>query len=219
MRLVTIGEGSAEIVEKKSRFIATAKEIHSEQEALEFLEMMRKKYWDARHNCYAYVLGKNSELQRFSDDREPQGTAGKPILEVLNGSDLRNTIIVVTRYFGGVLLGTGGLVRAYSSSASKVLTEMKEEGKILEASEGKKLSFDCSYKDAGRIDSVISARGALVISKEYAENASYQIAVRDEAEEAFLKAASDATSGSFAVKDVEELTFITDGNRAVVYKF
>lgn len=109
--------GQAEIVEKKSRFIANVKPITSEDDAVAYIEEIKKKYWDARHNCYAYQLGDKNEIQRYSDDGEPGGTAGMPILDVLRGKDIKNTIIVVTRYFGGTLLGTGGLVRAYSLSA------------------------------------------------------------------------------------------------------
>lgn len=111
------GSGQAEIVEKKSRFIAHIKPITSEDDATAFIEEIKKQYWDARHNCYAYQLGDRNQIQRYSDDGEPGGTAGMPILDVLRGKDIKDTIVVVTRYFGGTLLGTGGLVRAYSLSA------------------------------------------------------------------------------------------------------
>lgn len=116
------GYGSAEIVEKKSRFIANVKPISSEKEALDYIEEIKKEYWDARHNCYAYQLGERNQIQRYSDDGEPGGTAGMPILDVLRGKDIKDTIVVVTRYFGGTLLGTGGLVRAYSASAKEGLS-------------------------------------------------------------------------------------------------
>ena len=102
--------GEDEIVEKKSRFIATVFPVRTEEEALGFIEATRKKYWNARHNCFAYVIGDRGELARCSDDGEPQGTAGKPMLDVLLGEGIHNVAVVVTRYFGGVLLGTGGLV-------------------------------------------------------------------------------------------------------------
>lgn len=110
-------QAEAEISIKKSRFIATVKPVKSQEEADAFLEKLRKKYWNATHNCYAYQIGRRNEIQRFSDDGEPQGTAGKPILELLKGEKLTDTIVVVTRYFGGTELGTGGLVRAYGKSA------------------------------------------------------------------------------------------------------
>ena len=109
--------GVGELEEKKSRFIATTLPISSQEEALEFIEKTKKRYWDARHNCYAYVLGDHHEIQRFSDDGEPGGTAGMPMLQVLQREGLFNCVCVVTRYFGGVLLGAGGLVRAYTKGA------------------------------------------------------------------------------------------------------
>ena len=123
--------GQDEIIEKKSRFIATVAPVESEEEALAFIEAMKKKYWDARHNCFAYVIGERGQLARCSDDGEPGGTAGKPMLDVLLGEEVRNVVVVVTRYFGGTLLGTGGLVRAYSSStqaglhASVIITRIR----------------------------------------------------------------------------------------------
>lgn len=123
--LMTLEGGEGEIVEKKSRFIATVRPVASEEEALAFIEEMKKKYWDARHNCSAFVIGRNQELMRFSDDGEPQGTAGKPMLDVLLGAGLHNTAVVVTRYFGGTLLGTGGLVRAYGGAAALALQKAR----------------------------------------------------------------------------------------------
>lgn len=113
--------GQGEIVEKKSRFIATVLPVNSQEEALDFIAAMKKKYWDATHNCSAFVIGENQELQRCSDDGEPQGTAGRPMLDVLLGEGIHNGAVVVTRYFGGTLLGTGGLVRAYSKSVQEGL--------------------------------------------------------------------------------------------------
>ena len=133
----TIYKGNeAEIIEKKSRFIATVRLVESEEEALTFLEEMRKKYWNATHNCFAYTIGERQEIVRASDDGEPSGTAGRPMLDVLLGEGLCNTAVVVTRYFGGTLLGTGGLVRAYSAAtqaglaASTIIT--KQYGTLLE---------------------------------------------------------------------------------------
>ena len=103
--------GEGEITEKKSRFIATVRLVEKEEDALAFIEEMKKKYWDARHNCYAYSIGEHREFTRCSDDGEPSGTAGRPMLDVILGEDIYNVAVVVTRYFGGVLLGTGGLVR------------------------------------------------------------------------------------------------------------
>ena len=113
---VVLEGGTDEIIEKKSRFIAQVFPVQTEQEAMQIIEQTKKKYWDARHNCYVYSVGKNREYTRCSDDGEPSGTAGRPMLDVILGEDIYNVAAVVTRYFGGILLGTGGLVRAYSAA-------------------------------------------------------------------------------------------------------
>ena len=120
MKTVYIG-GEGEIVEKKSRFIATVRPVASEEEAVAFIAEMKKKYWDARHNCSAFVIGDRQELSRCSDDGEPAQTAGRPMLDVLLREEIHNVAVVVTRYFGGVLLGTGGLVRAYTTATARAL--------------------------------------------------------------------------------------------------
>ncbi|MFR7417801.1 YigZ family protein [uncultured Megasphaera sp.] len=117
------GRAEAEYVIKKSRFIATVCEVKTEQEATAFIESVRKHYWDARHNCSAFQIGAGGQIQRSSDDGEPSGTAGRPILEVLKKRDLTNTAVVVTRYFGGIKLGASGLIRAYSHAATLALDE------------------------------------------------------------------------------------------------
>lgn len=128
--------GSGEIEEKKSRFIATVRPVESEEEAAAFIAEMKKKYWDARHNCSAFVIGRNQELTRCSDDGEPSGTAGRPMLDVLLREGIHNAAVVVTRYFGGTLLGTGGLVRAYQGSVQAGLANCvvieKRQGQVLE---------------------------------------------------------------------------------------
>ena len=105
--------GQGEIIEKKSRFIATVKPVKTEEEALEFIESLKKKYWDATHNCFAYIISGGTPLKRCSDDGEPSGTAGRPMLDVLEGESLSDVAVAVTRYFGGTLLATAGLVRAH----------------------------------------------------------------------------------------------------------
>ena len=146
--------GEGEIVEKKSRFIATVVPVHSEEEALKFVEAMKKKYWNATHNCYAYVI-ENHELQRYSDDGEPGGTAGKPMLDVLIGEEIHNAAIVVTRYFGGTLLGTGGLVRAYSAAAKQGLASSV----IITKNPGVKLRLATDYAGLGKIQYILGQRG------------------------------------------------------------
>lgn len=216
-----LGSAQGEITEKKSRFIATVCEVHSEDDALKAIESMRKKYWDARHNCYAYVLGRNNEIQRFSDDKEPSGTAGKPILNVLLESHVRNALIVVTRYFGGVLLGTGGLVRAYSSAASAALSalENSSDGKLLSIEEGTQISFSCDYKDISRFESLCMQLKACTVSKEYLEKAVYHVIIENENMETFLKEADNITRGSFTLDSESFVTYCREGISAYIYEF
>ena len=129
----------SEYIEKKSRFIANIYPIKSKKEAEEILVKVKKEYWDAKHNVYAYVLEGN--ISKYSDDGEPQGTAGLPVFNVLQNKKLENVLIIVTRYFGGILLGKGGLVRAYSTSAKKVI----EESIVYEIIEMKKIKITCEY--------------------------------------------------------------------------
>lgn len=157
--------GQGEIIEKKSRFIATVRPVTNEEEALKFIEEMKKRYWDARHNCFAYVIGERNELARFSDDGEPGGTAGKPMLDVLLGEELHNTAVVVTRYFGGTLLGTGGLVRAYSGAVKAGLSAAV----ITVRTTGVKLSIDAEYTMLGKIQYILGERKITVLDSVYTD--------------------------------------------------
>lgn len=151
-RYLTIKEqGTAEIVEKRSRFIASARPVRSEQEALAFLAELRQKYWDASHNVYAYILEENN-IMRYSDDGEPSGTAGMPVLDMLKKEGLTNLIVVVTRYFGGTLLGTGGLVHAYSKSAKAGV----EAAGYLEMILCQEIKIRCAYPLLGKIQNELS---------------------------------------------------------------
>ena len=146
--------GEGEIVEKKSRFIATVVPVETEEEALAFIESMRKKYWNATHNCFAYAIGERHEILRCSDDGEPSGTAGKPMLDVLIGEELHNVAVVVTRYFGGTLLGTGGLVRAYASATQAGLSASK----IITKRFGFKLKITTDYTGLGKIQYILGEK-------------------------------------------------------------
>ena len=137
----------AEIVEKKSRFIGQIFPIHSEEEAQRIVNEIRKKHYDARHHCFAYVLGEKNEIERCSDDGEPSGTAGRPMLDLLVGAGVHDALAVVTRYFGGVLLGTGGLVRAYSAATKEALQKCD----IREKEAGYRTTILADYVDFGKI--------------------------------------------------------------------
>ena len=154
--------GCGEIVEKKSRFLATVRPVETEEEASAFIEEMKKKYWDATHNCSAFVIGRRGEITRCSDDGEPSGTAGRPMLEVLLKEGICNTAVVVTRYFGGTLLGTGGLVRAYGAAVKEGL---KHSG-VVTMRYGTRLQVTVNYPDVGRIQHLAAGEGAAQESAE-----------------------------------------------------
>ena len=165
--------GQVEIVEKKSRFLAEVRLVKSEEEALKFIEEKKKQYWDATHNCYAYVIGERKELMRCSDDGEPQGTAGKPMLDVLLGEDLYNTAVVVTRYFGGTLLGTGGLVRAYS----KAVQEGIKESRVITKYHGILTEIGIDYTGVGKLQYLFAKNQIPIIDSQYAEDVKMQILI------------------------------------------
>ena len=207
----TIYEGGTdEIVEKKSRFIAQVFPVETEEEVATILEQMKKKYWDARHNCYAFVLGETSQISRCSDDGEPSGTAGRPILEVINGKELTNILIVVTRYFGGTLLGTGGLVRAYSQSAQAGIMASKVIGY--------RVSIDTDYNGIGKLQYVAMQNNIAILDTQYTDKVQMILLVPIEQTESLLKEVTEATAGQsvwsqekepvhFAVIDKEVVVF------------
>ncbi len=168
-------EGSGEIVEKKSRFIANVFKVESAAEAEEKIAEISKKYWDARHNCYAYVIGPNSEITKCSDNGEPSGTAGKPILEVINGSGITNILIIVTRYFGGVLLGTGGLVRAYTQSAQAGVANCE----VGEMTYSQKLTLVVDYSKINTIQYYLGQKEISIHDSRYAADVQFDICVKE----------------------------------------
>lgn len=183
--------GTGEIVEKKSRFIATVRPVESEEEAAAFIGEMKKKYWDARHNCSAFVVGENQEITRCSDDGEPAQTAGRPMLDVLLREGITNAAVVVTRYFGGVLLGTGGLVRAYQRAVQEGL----ENSCLIEKKRGMLLSVRTDYNLAGKLQYLFGMQNIQVIDAEYAADVTQKIMVPLEQKESLEKAITEQTSG------------------------
>lgn len=172
MKTVYIG-GEGEIVEKKSRFIATVRPVASEEEAVAFIAEMKKKYWDARHNCSAFVIGDRQELSRCSDDGEPAQTAGRPMLDVLLREEIHNAAVVVTRYFGGVLLGTGGLVRAYQGAVQAGLAAST----IIDKKEGVHLTVGTDYTGLGKLQYLIAQQNLTLIDTVYTEKVELQLMV------------------------------------------
>lgn len=197
-------QGEGEIVEKKSRFIAHVYPVTEESQALELIEACKKQYWDARHNCYAYVIGKNQELQRFSDDGEPSGTAGKPILEVLLGEDLHNTLVIVTRYFGGTLLGTGGLVRAYSAATKAGL----DNSLITEKCLGKKVSIQTDYNGLGKIQYILAEMDLPILHTEYTDSVELIALIPMWKFQEFEKCLTEATAGKGVWEELAEVDYV-----------
>lgn len=195
--------GEAEIIEKKSRFIATVKPVKSEEEAIAFIESMKKKYWNATHNCSAYVIGEHFQIKRYSDDGEPSGTAGKPMLDVLLGEEIHDVVVVVTRYFGGTLLGTGGLVRAYSSStkegllASKVITKMH----------GQKISIQTDYTGLGKIQYILGQRGLTILNSIYTDKVELEVLLPEAEIHGVMSEIREGTNGQAKMELQEECYF------------
>ncbi len=201
-------ENSEEIIEKKSRFIAYLKPVESEEEATAFIDAVKKKHWDARHNCSAVVIGKNNEFTRCSDDGEPAQTAGKPMLEVLLGEQVHNMAAVVTRYFGGVLLGTGGLVRAYQGAVKKALSTAK----IIEKTEGYELTVRTDYTDFGKLQYLFATEQLPVTDTCYAEDVTVVVMAEEERVSEIEKKITESTGGRAQIDRSQRMQYgILDG--------
>lgn len=197
--LTVIGENSALYEEKRSKFIATVRHCETENDAISFIEEMRSKYWDARHNCFAYCVG-GGRLARFSDDGEPHGTAGKPILDVILGNEIKNVAIVVTRYFGGVLLGTGGLVRAYSTSSKDALLSAD----IAEMIPCTNLSISCDYSDHQKLEYLILGQNGKIENTDFTDKVTVSVLFRDSDTNAFLDKLREQFSARIEAVEVEK---------------
>lgn len=190
----------AELNEKKSRFIAFIAPISSEHDAAEIITDVRHKYWNARHNVYAYILFKQN-IKHFSDDGEPQGSAGMPVLDVLQREQLFDCIVVVTRYFGGTLLGTGGLVRAYSGAARLAIAAAK----VITNRLCYEYSFSCEYNIYSSIQTLIFRHECRILNTDFSENIELNILVPESCESIFLKSLSEITFGKVMPKKIKEL--------------
>ena len=195
--------GEGEIVEKKSRFIATVRPVETEEEAVAFINEMKKKYWDARHNCSAFVIGSRQEVTRCSDDGEPAQTAGRPMLDVLLRGGITNVAVVVTRYFGGVLLGTGGLVRAYQSATQAGLAASK----IIEKRQGKKLIIHTDYNGLGKLQYLFGQQKTAILDTEYAADVVLTILVPVEQKDFLYKEIIEQTNGTAQMEWGEDAVY------------
>jgi uncharacterized YigZ family protein len=183
--------GTGEIEEKKSRFIASVQPVSTEAEAVAFFNQKKKEYWDARHNCTAFTIGEKHENTRCNDDGEPSGTAGRPMLDVLLREDVHNVAVVVTRYFGGTLLGTGGLVRAYQRSVQEGLKNCV----ILERRRGCRMTIDTDYTGLGRIQYILASRQITTLDTEYTQGVCIHVMVPSEELSALQSEITQGTSG------------------------
>lgn len=205
--------GEGEIVEKKSRFIATVRPVHSEEEATAFIAELKKKYWNATHNCSAYVIGEHQEIQRCSDDGEPQGTAGKPMLDVLLGEELHDAAVVVTRYFGGTLLGTGGLVRAYGKAVQAGL----KESVVIEKKYGSRLTIGTDYNGIGKLQYLLGQRNIPIVDSQYTDVVRVEVLVAAGAVEELKEAVTEATNGRATCAEEKGIYFAFVEKEPIVF--
>lgn len=182
------------LTEKKSRFIGYINPVTSEEEAVSFINMIRGKHSDARHNVYAYLI-RQSNKQRYSDDGEPQGTGGMPVLELMQHEQLTDCVIVVTRYFGGILLGTGGLARAYSSAARLAI----EAAGIVKMSLCRECELCCDYNQYNIMTSIFSKHGAAITDSIFEENVQLKFYIENDEFEALCIEITEKSSGKVAV--------------------
>lgn len=198
-------EGHSEFTEKRSRFIGYCKPVKTEQEAVEFINSKRSEHWNATHNVYAYSL-REGNIKRYSDDGEPSGTAGMPVLDVITKNEIYDVCIVVTRYFGGVLLGTGGLVRAYSQGAKVAL----EAGNVVMMQSCLICQARCSYNQYGKVSSLIMEIGAVIDDTVYEADVLIKFHIKPELLDKLNKQLADATSGEIQAFSDSEKYFMTD---------
>lgn len=206
--------GQGEITEKKSRFIATVRPVESEDEAVSFINETKKKYWDARHNCSAFVIGKRQELTRCSDDGEPAGTAGRPMLDVLLKENIHNVAVVVTRYFGGVLLGTGRLVRAYQQATKAGLSASE----IIEKKDGAVLFIRTDYTGIGRLQYLFAQEKITVMDTAYEADVLVKAVIPENDKKRIEKTIIEQTNGTAKLEWGDEVTFAEYDGEVLLFK-
>lgn len=206
--------GTGEITEKKSRFIAEIRPADTEEEALAFIEEVRKTHWDARHHCFAYRIGPLNQTVRASDDGEPSQTAGRPMLDVLEGQELHNVCAVVTRYFGGTLLGTGGLVRAYSQAVKEALKNCV----ILEKRPGIRLEVDTDYNGVGKIQYIAAQLRITELESQYTDRAVFTYMVPMEELGTLKSKITEATAGRAVQRQGDPVYYGFIGKELILFE-
>ena len=196
-------DGIGEIIEKKSRFIGHVSNVETEEEAISYIDRIKKEHWNATHNCFAYIIGKKNQILRCSDDGEPSGTAGRPILDVIVGEGLHNVVVVVTRYFGGTLLGTGGLVRAYQQGTKAGL----KNAVIIEKKAGHRLNIETDYNGIGKIQYLVNQLGVTELETKYTELVQMEVVLPMYLNDTFVSQVTEATSGRAKITKVSDVYF------------
>lgn len=210
MSYITIRDyGEDRFIEKKSEFIGYAKRVENEEEAKAFVNEIKSMHKQARHNCWAYVIGENMGIQRYSDDGEPQGTAGIPILEVMKKSNVTDCAIVVTRYYGGILLGTGGLTRAYTKGASIAI----KAAKVVEKVKGQKLLFTMEYDMLGKIQYIFNEKNWHIEDIEYTDKVVLSTISEVSIVEEIEKEIIEASSGKILISKEDKDIYFKEENR------
>ncbi|WP_454190014.1 YigZ family protein [Paenibacillus sp. Marseille-Q7038] len=196
--------GNKEIVIKKSRFIGHVMPVQNEEEAIQFIEDIKKKHWNATHNCSAYMIGERDEIQKQSDDGEPSGTAGKPILEVIKNQGLKNVAIVVTRYFGGIMLGAGGLIRAYTDGAVAAIEAGEAITKVLH----REIFVELDYTWLGKVENELRNRQVRMGETTFTDKVKLTCLPVDREAERFMEFMTDLTQGQSVITEGQQLYFI-----------
>lgn len=204
----------AEIEEKKSRFISSVKPVSNEAEALEFISSLKTKYWDATHNVYAYFISGESTAQRFSDDGEPSGTAGLPVLEVIKRTGVQDLAVVVTRYFGGTLLGAAGLIRAYGKSAAQGIEAAGIVRRLLCA----EISIMVEYTLFGRLQNLILGKGYAVKDVIYEQDVEILVYIPVDETESFLSMVEEETNARALVETRDKAYITLDAKGNIINK-
>ncbi|MUT67555.1 YigZ family protein [Paenibacillus sp. NEAU-GSW1] len=198
------GSGSAEVVIKKSRFIGYAKPVETEEEAVAFIDEIKRLHKQATHNCSAYLIGEHDQFQKASDDGEPSGTAGKPILEVIKNKGLKNVAVVVTRYFGGIMLGAGGLVRAYTDGAVAGIEAADEIVRVLH----REVFVDVDYTWYGKLENELHGRGTRVGGTEFTDRVIVTCLPEEPEAAAFIAWITDLTQGQAVITEGDSVYYI-----------
>jgi len=212
---ICVSGGSAEISEQKSRFISSVHPVRTEEEAQEFIMEIRRKYRDANHNCYAYITGKDGSMKKSSDDGEPSRTAGKPILDILERQSIRNICVVVTRYFGGILLGTGGLVRAYGKAASEGI----HASVTAERKKGFFVTWEQDYPFYGILLHLAETEGIRPEECTFGEKVKCSLLIPEDREEDFLKKISEMTGGKADPVGNRKIEYCMTEGKRVYFSF